>query len=668
MSVASLEDKQQHLAGPRLVNRLSGEAWRCTEHLSISAIRSPEGWLAVLRTLDKHYKYLPETELHESIDEFLFMLKKRNGEGATAFASRFKTQLNRLETLISQERSIHSKKKKKKPLDPLAAGQAQASSSSLEESDAPSDPSVPPGGPEQAEGEDQTDPAAAEAAEDVAAERSPTAPEAPAASVAGSGRAPSHGASSRGSKRQHTSGTWKEDQAKSQREMQRILGTLEQGHRRPKAIFPQSVLGHLFMRKYGLSREQRALVIRSTGGSSRFADIERILRASDFEENRVDDRRPAQRPRREAYNVQQAEDPSSSSIDVATSGSEENEVLEADEVESGDSAAELEELYEVQRKAKKDFKKSFKSYKESKRRVKEIKKSRQPYMPVVALPAGSEGVASVSSAQAPVQKSFQYEKKNMNRDSYRRKPQGGPKPRSGSRREEANITEGSVVQHFSYAVIDGCPDEVLLASIPTGHAVIDTGCTTSVVGSETARRYSAHFQAHGFPAPQPIDLPAVELRGFGGDVKETIKGLKWTVRIGKLQGTITTYVVEGHTPFLLSRKVLEAMQANLDLGKRTITSLAHGMHDVPLKQSSNGHFLLQLCPESCEYETEYAVEINSSATSDDNQVNNEPNENSQNDKLENPTSSSEHRNGPTQDSVVKRSFPMPTSEGVSAYC
>ena len=96
LSVASLEDKQQHLAGPRLLNRLSGEAWRATEHLSVASIRSNEGWLEVLKTLDKHYKYLPETELHEAIDEFLFLLRRRGGEGATAFASRFKTQLTAL--------------------------------------------------------------------------------------------------------------------------------------------------------------------------------------------------------------------------------------------------------------------------------------------------------------------------------------------------------------------------------------------------------------------------------------------------------------------------------------------------------------------------------------------------------------------------------------------
>ena len=87
-SVAALEDKNQHLAGPKLLSRLSGEAWRCTEHLSVSELRSDKGWLLVLYCLDKHYKHLPEVELHESIDEFLFHLKKQPAKGMTAFLHR----------------------------------------------------------------------------------------------------------------------------------------------------------------------------------------------------------------------------------------------------------------------------------------------------------------------------------------------------------------------------------------------------------------------------------------------------------------------------------------------------------------------------------------------------------------------------------------------------
>jgi hypothetical protein len=199
LSVASLEDKPQHLAGPRLLNRLSGAALRATEHLSVASIRSTEGWWEVLKTLDKHYKYLPETELHEAIDECLFLLRRHGGEGATAFASRSKTQLNRLETLIAQERALTKKKRKKRSKrsrstrDAGLASDSSSHHSSLEESelesmqDEPQD--EPTDGPdEHPTGAAAASPASGHAAEQPAAFESPRAESKTSKSSRGQGR------------------------------------------------------------------------------------------------------------------------------------------------------------------------------------------------------------------------------------------------------------------------------------------------------------------------------------------------------------------------------------------------------------------------------------------------------------------------------------------------
>jgi len=113
LAVAGLEEKHVHLAGPRLLTRLQGEAYRATEHLSVSDLRRSDGWLQVLRALDKHYAFLPETELHEAIDSFLFDLRKRPQEGATQFASRFKTALSRVQALVAQDRAAAKSKKRR---------------------------------------------------------------------------------------------------------------------------------------------------------------------------------------------------------------------------------------------------------------------------------------------------------------------------------------------------------------------------------------------------------------------------------------------------------------------------------------------------------------------------------------------------------------------------
>ena len=92
--------------------------------------------MRVLECLDKHYKHLPEVELHESIDDFLFHLKRKPHEGATAFASRFKTALARLENLIAQ-----AKRRKKEDPKRRHLGPATPVESSLEDS---SDAGKPP--------------------------------------------------------------------------------------------------------------------------------------------------------------------------------------------------------------------------------------------------------------------------------------------------------------------------------------------------------------------------------------------------------------------------------------------------------------------------------------------------------------------------------------------
>ena len=108
LSVAALEPKQL-----QYVTKLQGEAWRATEHLSVSQVRGSEGWSTVLKALDAHYKFLPETELNECVDEFLFYLKRRPNEGATQFVSRFKSTLSRLETLVAADKVAQKARKRK---------------------------------------------------------------------------------------------------------------------------------------------------------------------------------------------------------------------------------------------------------------------------------------------------------------------------------------------------------------------------------------------------------------------------------------------------------------------------------------------------------------------------------------------------------------------------
>ena len=208
-----------------------------------------------------------------------------------------------------------------------------------------------------------------------------------------------------------------------------------------------------------------------------------------------------------------------------------------------------------------------------------------------------DNASAASGSQQSTVKPFKSDRKDQfkKRDSRNQKPP--------NRKEDANYTQSELVTHFSYVVDESktmdemTPEEidVFLALIPQGYAIIDTGCTTSVIGDATAQQLKKHFMDVGFPLPQEVQLPAVELKGFNGKTETTTTGLKWTVCSGNLQGSITTYVIPGVTPFLLSRRVLEAMEAIIDLKNRTISSKKHGLDCAPLRQASNGHLLLPLC-------------------------------------------------------------------------
>ena len=385
LSVASLEGKHVRLAGPKILARLSGEAWRATEHLSVGQLRAEDGWLRVLKALDNHYRYLPETELNDCVDEILFHLKKKPGEGPTAFVSRFKTGLSRLETLIAADKAVQKGKKRRRKvkIEPASASSSSDLSSMATEDEEPTLT------------KERVDAAAAEA-------ETPASASAPADKSTKGPKTKTVGSfieeSPKAKKKKTTSspgshgsrGTQRADDEKAHRKMMESLELLEVGHLKLKPVFPSVVLGHLFLRKYGLSQDQRSQVIRSTGGSSRFEDIEKVIRASDFENSAPEPGHRALPHRAHRREVMAADE--ESSIDEPSDLSE--EIQEADE-ETDDE--ELEEAYEIQKKAKANAKKAFRNYKDSRRKVREIKKDRQPYMPVVAIPPGSSGLRQTAS-------------------------------------------------------------------------------------------------------------------------------------------------------------------------------------------------------------------------------------------------------------------------------
>ena len=177
--------------------------------------------------------------------------------------------------------------------------------------------------------------------------------------------------------------------------------------------------------------------------------------------------------------------------------SEDEEIHEADGSFDEEGDEELEEAYEVQKRAKHEAKRAYRSYKDSRKKVREIRKERQPYMPVVALPPN----ASAPSDALPVQPTFKYDKKPP------RRPGKDAKAAARAARKDINMVEtdpsASSVHGLGRVEEKTSENEIVLeicsVTVSAGLAVIDTGCTTSVVGEDTARRYKIYFRERGPP-------------------------------------------------------------------------------------------------------------------------------------------------------------------------
>ena len=185
------------------------------------------------------------------------------------------------------------------------------------------------------------------------------------------------------------------------------------------------------------------------------------------------------------------------------------------ETEDEEVQEELLAAYEAQKKAKDGVKKHFKNYRDQRRKVREIRKTRQPYMPVVALAPDGPGAqaAAAVAGQSQLQPTFRYDRKG--------KPDGKKREGTRPKKEDVHLLQGQIMTEFAYVVsfeptASDSEVEVLLASIPEGHAILDTGCTSSVVGERTADRLAKFLASRGVQGPESLNLPPVQLRGFNG--------------------------------------------------------------------------------------------------------------------------------------------------------
>ena len=151
-----LEDSKQSLAGPRLISNLSGPAFECFRERDPAEYRNHNGVVRMLAVLDERFQFTPEQELSDKLEDLLFRLRRRRGEETTSFTTRFETLLAKTEDLISEEHRSERRKQqdalraeyRRQSLDYMVARQQhQAQVAALGEGEAPPPEPVAPAPP-----------------------------------------------------------------------------------------------------------------------------------------------------------------------------------------------------------------------------------------------------------------------------------------------------------------------------------------------------------------------------------------------------------------------------------------------------------------------------------------------------------------------------------------
>ena len=137
-------------------------------------------------------------------------------------------------------------------------------------------------------------------------------------------------------------------------------------------------------------------------------------------------------------------------------------------------------------------------------------------------------------------------------------------------------------------------DEVFLQSQDEAReAVLDGGAQSFVVGNQTLERYVDFLRIHGIDW-NPTTIPCDRVFRFGND--ETTRcttAVVLPVNFAGRTGHLQVYVLEGNTPFLFPRPLMERFKLVIDYGRKLVQWSSSEWARVR-QRDGKGHYLLDL--------------------------------------------------------------------------
>jgi hypothetical protein len=128
----------------------------------------------------------------------------------------------------------------------------------------------------------------------------------------------------------------------------------------------------------------------------------------------------------------------------------------------------------------------------------------------------------------------------------------------------------------------------------TTEAVLDNGATSFVVGSRTLEKYLGQLQARGYDAETVKIFSCTKAFRFGNDKTGAALGCALVpMFFGGKYVEIMVYILEGATPFLFARPLMEELKLCIDFGKQRARWNEEAWFPVT-KQELTGHYVLDM--------------------------------------------------------------------------
>ena len=430
---------------------------------------------------------------------------------------------------------------------------------------------------------------------------------------------------------------------------------------RHKVTLPTTVQGWLLLRRSGLSKEQRQLVITQAPLLEKRKVVETLylLFGQDYKEmhgRQGDDRRWYRGGKGRGYAAYYEEEGEEGWDDldydesVYYGGGEEwSEMLDddasfydAEDFDAGAAYYEADETEDPIAFDVADYDEAFAAYTDARRRFNELKLSRG-YLPIVALSDPSAGnlapgISSPTSSQQPHVKGKKggYGKGKGGRGKQKGKGSGSsttvryprgagkqPDPRgraaalktcfrcgqTGHMSAECPVPRSSspmkrpATSQSVESMAVGKEAGMVIFQDVHGHervdcTMLDPGASAFLCGYGPLRRYLQHLGELGYPLEKVEFVKCCRTCHFGGDAASLSS---WTVKlpvfINQKVGRIQAYLVKGETPMLLGRPIMESLGLLMDFHGQRIKFM-DGVWQSPTR-GRHGEYLLSL---TCDFQ------------------------------------------------------------------